>query len=207
MKKSPIKAGVYLVIDPSMELNVLLEKLESALKAGLSAVQIWDNFKRSDIAEIISAIVKLCQQHQTPVLINNQWEFLNDYGLDGVHFDEVPDEKVIQQIGEKALLGLTTNNNLATIKWAAENAFDYISFCSMFPSPTANSCDLVDFESVQKARSIFNGPIFLAGGIRPENLNQLQQLEFDGVAVVSGIMSAENPNAAIKNYQQKLRTL
>ena len=207
MSKAAIKPGVYLVIDPSMELKELLTKLEMALGAGIAAVQIWDNFSGQTAGKTIEAITELCQTHKTPVLINNRAEYLERYRLDGIHFDEVPEKTVLENIHPDMVLGLTTNNDLNTIEWAQKHLFDYISFCSIFPSSTANSCDLVDFDSIKKARSIFKGPIFLAGGIRPDNIKKLQSLDFDGVAVVSGIMSAEKPSEAIKAYQKNLETL
>lgn len=43
-------------------------------------------------------------------------------------------------------------------------------------------------------------PIFLAGGIKPENIKLLRKLDFDSVAVISGIMGAKNPTAAAQDY-------
>lgn len=48
-------------------------------------------------------------------------------------------------------------------------------------------------------------PLFLAGGIKPENMSKLVGLPFDGVAVVSGIMDSEKPNETIKAYLKQLR--
>ena len=90
------------------------------------------------------------------------------------------------------------------MQWADDHALDYISFCSMFPSSTANSCELVSFETVRQARLITSLPIFLAGGIRPGNIEALKELDYSGIAVVSGVMSANNPAEAINLYHEKL---
>ena len=74
------------------------------------------------------------------------------------------------------------------VKWAAEHHVDYISFCSMFPSSSAATCEIVSYESVKKAAKIFDKPLFLAGGIYPGNIKQLKDLEYDGIAVISGII-------------------
>jgi thiamine-phosphate pyrophosphorylase len=47
-------------------------------------------------------------------------------------------------------------------------------------------------------------PIYLAGGIQLSNLHQLEDLDFDGIALVSGIMSSINPAEAARQYSTQL---
>ena len=69
-----IGSGVYLVIDPSMDDSVLLNKLEACLKEELAAVQIWDNIDDwLNKSTLINKICALCQAQDIPVLINNQF--------------------------------------------------------------------------------------------------------------------------------------
>lgn len=202
-----VKSGIYLVIDPSMEEGLLLSKLSSALKEKLAAVQIWDNFKaEQNIPDLVQKVCKICLAKKVPVFINNRYELLSNTAIDGVHFDEIPENySEIKAIVNKPFLsGLTCNNDLAWVQWASENQIDYISFCSIFPSSTSNSCDLVEFETIEQASEIFSKAIFLAGGIKPENIEKLSSLKYNGVAVVSGIMSSDTPDLAIKQYQEKL---
>src|SRR6185369_6565581 len=98
----------------------------------------------------------------------------------------------------------TCNNDLAIVDWAMKQKLDYISFCSVFPSSTSNSCDLVSFDTIRRAREITSLPIFLAGGISPDNMKRLRELDFDGVAVISGIMNQDDPAQAAKKYLTEL---
>ena len=208
MKKGTIQSGIYLIIDPSMDEEILLAKLNVIVNEKISAIQIWDHFKENEnIEELVSKIPAKTSLHNIPLLINNRWEILKQIPLDGVHFDEIPENfnHIKKEISRDFLVGITCNNDLATIEYAEKHQFDYISFCSMFPSKTANSCELVNFETIQKAKSIFNGKIFLAGGIDLNTIENLGDLNYDGIAIVSGIMSAGNPSQAIKEYQQKIK--
>jgi len=210
MTKKIISQGIYLVIDPSMDKDVLLDKLHQAISGNIVAVQIWDNFRpETDIIALIHEISKICRSKNIPVLINNRWELLLSTELDGVHFDEVPANfaQIKQLIGNKGILGITCGNELSVVKWAHDQQLDYISFCSIFPSTTANSCELVSFDTIKATRAITSLPIFLAGGIRPENIPQLKGLGATGIAVVSGIMSAEQPMEALQRYEQALSEL
>lgn len=207
MKVNQLVGGLYLVIDPSMEEDALFEKLEQVLQEGISVVQLWDHWSLGTQKErIIKTICDLCHRHQVPVLINNEWELLNSLPLDGVHFDFIPANynQIKQCLQKRFLTGLTCNNDLSVVEWAEKNNLDYISFCSIFPSSTSTSCELVSFHTIEQARKITSMPIYLAGGIQLSNFPKLKDLDFDGIAIVSGIMSSPNPAEATKQYSTLL---
>ncbi|RDC56556.1 thiamine phosphate synthase [Pedobacter chinensis] len=204
-----IQNGIYLIVDPSMDRDRLLNKLKEIVHEEIAAIQIWDNFNPNEnLVEFINEILNLCHPKNIPVLINNRWELLKDTNLDGVHFDEVQDNirQLKDELGKEIITGITCNNDLSIIKWANENGLDYISFCSMFPSSTANSCELINFNTVKEAKKITSLPVFLAGGIKHENIEMLNELNYSGIAVVSGIMNTDNPVEVLKKYQQKIKT-
>lgn len=202
---------IYLIINPATESNTLLSKLHSALQENLYAVQIWDNFHHEiHIQEIVPKIIEICQKQNTPVFINNRWQLSEQYPFAGVHFDEVPQnwQTLQHQLPSHLKIGITANNDLQVVHWAEKQQACYISFCSMFPSQTANSCELVKFETIQQAKKISSLPIFLAGGILPERLSTLNTIKeyFDGIALISGVMNNPNPQEAIRNYKTILQT-
>lgn len=207
MTAQKLRSGLYLIVDPSMPEEILLDKLGQILDEKIVAIQIWDHFPEEQQAtRLIEAISEQVKPAHIPVFINNRWEYLMGSSLSGVHFDQIPlDFKHIRtSINKPFLTGLTCTNDLSQIRWAAENGIDYLSFCSMFPSTTANSCELVDFETVRLARTIFKNPIFLAGGITPGHIKKLNGLSYDGIAVISGVMNSADPAAAVQTYYEKL---
>lgn len=206
--KKKIQNGVYLVIDPSMKQQQLFERLAAVLKEKICAVQIWDHFPKEDVKqEIIPSICGMCKAANVPVLINNDWAMLKQFPLDGVHFDVLPTnlEEIRKEVGRDFIAGVTVNNSLDVVATAEQSKLDYISFCSVFPSSTSNSCERVTFDTIRKARTITSMPIFLAGGMRLENIIKLNELDYNGVAVISGIMQAEDPAQATKQYNQLLK--
>ncbi len=203
-------AGLYLVIDPSQEQESLLKKLKAALKGGVDIVQIWDHWPKDQDKEAQLQFIKrakeLVQDFQVPLLMNQDWNLALETGLDGVHFDRLPDDfQKIQPKLKDQYIGLTVTNNMEAVLLAEQNSLSYISFCSVFPSPSVESCDIVQPDSIRKAKEISNMPIFLSGGINQENLGQLKELPFNGIAVISGILHEEDPEAAAKKYKEKLQ--
>jgi len=207
-----IKGGIYLVVDPAMELSMLSHKLSGALKGGLSAVQLWNNWlPETDKINYINKVAGLCHNYGVPLLINEQWELLaSSPMLDGVHFDSIPSNYhlIKNSVNRPFLAGITCSGNLDIIRWADANALNYISFCAMFPSPSAGSCDIVMPSTVRQARDFTTLPFFVSGGISPENITLLsKEISFEGVAVISGVMSADDPLASVISYKKSLNLI
>lgn len=207
--QTKITGGLYLVVDPFEGIDQVLPKVQQAIDGGVNVIQVWNNFKEDQNQQaFINAICNVAHQQQVPVLINNNWQLVQTTRLNGVHFDELPDIETIRvALSRRVIIGITCGNNLQRVHWANKNNIDYISFCSMFPSASAGACELVDRQTVLQARQITTLPIFLAGGITLQNVNELQQCGANGIAVISGIMKAADPAATAKHFQLQIPSL
>jgi thiamine-phosphate pyrophosphorylase len=202
--------GIYLVIDPNQPWEALFYKTQQALKGGVQILQIWNHWKdgisESEKIRFCQEIKKLALPYDVAVLINEDWKFVEKSGLDGLHLDRKPDNwEEIKSAFKGQLVGLTVGNQDELIVWAEEQHLSYISFCSVFPSSSVDSCEIVRPENIQNARALTSLPIFLSGGIRPENLHKLVKLSFEGVAVISGILNSKDPELATKTYIDHLK--
>ncbi|WP_107039267.1 thiamine phosphate synthase [Brumimicrobium mesophilum] len=212
-KKHHNLKGLYLVLDPSLEINQLIQKLESALAGGVNIVQIWNNWPSSssidDKIEIINQIVKTANVYQLPVLINEEYTLLSKTDLAGVHFDQIPDdfERLTSSILENKIIGITCGNDIERIHWANDNKIDYISFCSIFPSKSAGECEIVSRETLALAKTIAQIPFFVSGGVTTENLKDLSKYGMAGAAVISGVLNAESPKQKSQEYNQALNKI
>ncbi|PWK75849.1 thiamine-phosphate pyrophosphorylase [Mucilaginibacter oryzae] len=204
-----ITGGIYLVLNPAIDEATLLAKLHSALQGGINVVQIWNNWHpTADKPALINKVAALCKPRNVPLLINHDWVLLRDVpALDGVHFDTVPASlPVIRDVVKRPFItGITCSGSLDTVAWAEDNGLDYVSFCSMFPSSSAGTCDIVTPLTVKRARALTNMPLFVAGGITLQNIISLKKLtSFDGIAIISGIMGADDPEQKVKQFQLAL---
>ena len=200
-KAFAIKNGLYLLVDPSMDMQLMLQKVEAALKGGVSIIQILNNFQANTRKVLVIESVKiLAHRFDVPVLIN---EDISDIShVDGIHFDNIPEnfEALKATLFEGAIIGITCDNDLSKLEWALRHNLNYVSFGSIFPTDSIPSYKIINLESVRKARAYSDIPIFLSGGITPDNMNQLDNTGLDGVAVVSGIMNAEDPLECARDY-------
>src|SRR5690625_5472875 len=136
MQHKTIHKGVYVVIDPGMEQQSILSQLEKVKKKPLAAIQIWNNPNTKITSHLIESILALFKDTNTPVLINNEWAYLKEFDLDGVHFDTLPTdlEQINKEVNRKFIKGITLTNELGGLSEIEAMGFDYLSFCSVFPS-------------------------------------------------------------------------
>lgn len=205
--KKEVSTGIYVVVNPIMEADNLLSQLNRIKHENIAALQIMEDPQWKLDKSLLKAIIDIFSQTTTPVLINNQWELCRELPFDGIHFDSFPEKliEIEQGVGRSFLKGLTLENDLSKVKKAEELGFDYFSFCSLFPSKTSDNCEIVNPDTIVKCRAITSLPVFLAGGITLENIQSLKGLPFDGIAMVSSVMSAENPEELLREFNTLLK--
>lgn len=212
--------GLYFVVDISAVENLGLEKLckivEEAMSGGVDVIQIWAdkikwemNFEK--FFETAEKLIEIAHKYNVPVLIANDVELCAKLNADGVHLDgyEIPDksgEEIRKIIGFEKIIGITCGNDIRKIEWAKQNKVDYISFCSIFPTSSVDTCEIVPLEMIKKAKEILGDdiPVFASGGITLENVDEVLSAGVDGIAVISAIMKAENPKETSLMFKKKL---
>ncbi|MCP9236485.1 thiamine phosphate synthase [Lewinella sp. JB7] len=199
-------------MDPKRNRPRLLQQLEQALRGGLGLVQVWNHWTegvpRMEKLNFLGEVKAICTSFGVPVLMHEDWELAHEADLQGVHFDVIPGDFVhIREVLSGSIIGVTVSNDRETIKKAEELGVDYFSFCAIFPSPSAVNCEIVQPANIRAARAITDMSIFLSGGIHPDNLFRLSGLDFDGVAVISGILDVADPAEAVKAYRAALHKL
>lgn len=201
-----MKKGIYLVADPSIDREFLLNQIEKALQGGLVAVQLWNQWKGvANPLEVIQEVHQLTQKAKVPLYLNEGLNYLKYRCFDGIHLD-APTEQLMDFRRQRSDLrwGVTCSNNVEVLKWADDHSLDYVSYCSVFSSKTAISCDLVTPTTIAHTRNFYRGKVYLAGGITESTLPSILELPFDGIALVSAIMNAENPTLSVLTFSQLL---
>jgi thiamine-phosphate pyrophosphorylase len=204
-----ITGGLYLVIDPSPGAAFVLPKVRAALRGGASVLQIWNRgLSGFDAVRFVQVVCACAAPFGVPVLINANLDLLKASGAHGLHLYDLTHTpaEVRVRAGRPVITGCTCGNDLDRVRNAVDLGVDYISFCSMYPSLSVNTCDLVSLETVRQARAIAACPIFASGGVTPENTTPLLESGADGIAVISGILSADDPESAARAYLRVLDT-
>lgn len=174
-----------------------------ALVGGAVAIQYRD--KTSDQArrrQEATALVGLCREYATPLVINDDLELTLAVGADGVHLgnEDPPLEEARALLGSSAVIGVSCYNSIAMAVDAEKRGASYVAFGSFFSSPSKPHAIPAGLELLHEAASRLHIPIVAIGGITPSNGASLLAAGADLLAVISGVFGQRDPKAAAQAY-------
>jgi thiamine-phosphate pyrophosphorylase len=186
----------------------LVDIVEKSLKGGVDLLQLWKPGGNSlEVRGLATELLNLANDYDVPLIINNDIELAKAVEADGVHFDgyDITPSDARKLLNEQSIVGYTVGNDLSWIKWAETGGADYVSFCSVFPSPSAIQCEMIPLGTLRSAKSVTDMPVFASGGITLSNAHLVLQTGVDGIAVISAILKASDPEQAAESFKAIIR--
>lgn len=208
MKFSKEMLLLYAVTDRRPgENRPLLERIEDALKGGVTMVQLrekdldQDSFLREAIA-----VRALCHQYHVPLIINDNVDVALSSGADGVHVgaQDAPVAEIRSRVPAGFIIGATCKTP-EQARDAERAGADYMGVGAVFPSPTKQNAIRITREQLRAICSGVSIPAVAIGGITLENISALKGSGISGIAVVSGIFRAENIRSTAAALKEKAK--
>ncbi len=193
--------GLYAITDDS---NHLEDKVENCLKAGISLLQYRNKSAHWAVKlQQAQRLLQLCQQYQTPLIINDDIQLAQYIHADGVHLgqEDMTYEKARQQLGQQKIIGVSCYDQLDYALTMQQKGADYIAFGRFFPSQTKPLAKAVTMDILESAQTKIHIPIVAIGGITPQNGHQLVQKGANLLAVVGGLFAHQNQFNQVQQYQ------
>jgi thiamine-phosphate pyrophosphorylase len=150
---------------------------------------------------------QLTQTYGARLLINDRVDIALAVGADGVHLTttSLAADIARQLLGPDRLIGVSTHS-CAEAQAAAEGGADFLVFGPVFFTPSkAPYGQPVGLDALRAVRAVVNSPILAIGGIKAANLEQVIGAGADGIAVISAIISADDPASATRSLLAALR--
>jgi thiamine-phosphate pyrophosphorylase len=201
MPERAFPSGVYAITPECTDTDLLLRKVESALKGGVAAVQYRD--KTADVAlrhEQASELLELCRDHAVPLIINDDLRLADLVSADGVHLGKedssLREARLI--LGPEKLVGISCYQNPDLALTAQAGGADYVAFGSFYPSITKPQASPASIEILHHAAASVWVPIVAIGGINVDNARPLIDAGADSIAVISALFDAPDIEMAAK---------
>lgn len=209
VKLSHMIKGLYAVTPDEQNTEVLLVKVEAALRGGIHVLQYRN--KRADHklqTQQARAILPLCRQYQVPFIINDSIKLCLTLDADGVHLgaDDGNLAEARARLGAGKILGASCYNRLDLALAAAEAGADYAAFGACFASGTKPNAVVAPLGLFKQARQLVDIPLVAIGGISLENAAQAIEAGADAIAVVGALFNAENSQgieASARQFSQR----
>jgi len=180
----------------------LLTILDATLAGGCRLVQLrekeWPSGRLLPMAERLR---DRCRAAGATFVVNDRLDLALALGADGVHLgqDDLPPAAARPLLRPGMILGLSTHSPEQARAAQAAGA-DYVAVGSMFPTGTKPDFQLVGPELIGKLRGEISVPLIGIGGITHDNVAQVIHAGADGVAVISAVCAAPDPEAATRRF-------
>lgn len=195
MKCSKETMLLYAVTDRSwVGKQTLYEQVESALKGGVTCVQLREKeLDQTAFLEEAVEIKKLCSKYGVPLIINDNVDVALKCGADGVHVgqSDMAAGNVRKAVGDKMIVGVSAQTVEQALAAQAAGA-DYLGVGAVFPTSTKSDAREVSLQTLKDICAAVDIPVTAIGGINKSNMAELSGTGIDGVALVSAIFAAQN---------------
>lgn len=189
--------GLYAVTPDEPNTDVLLAKVEAALRGGINILQYRNKCADHKLqTQQARAILPLCRQYQVPFIINDSIKLCLTLDADGVHLgaDDGNLAEARARLGVGKILGASCYNRLDLALAAAEAGADYAAFGACFASGTKPNAVVASLGLFTQARHSISIPLVAIGGINLENIAQVIEAGANAVAVVGALFNPEHEN-------------
>ena len=201
--------SVYLVTDRELARGrTTLEIAAAAIRGGVSCIQLRE--KTCSTREFIDealAIRSLLARHEIPLIINDRVDVALAVKADGIHLGQkdMPCSMARQLIPENMIVGISVESLDDAIA-AQKDGADYLGVSPIYPTPTkTDTAQALGLEGLRSIQSEVNLPLVGIGGLNADNAAAVIYNGADGVAVVSAIVAADDPEAATRDLIEIVR--
>jgi thiamine-phosphate pyrophosphorylase len=200
MRKKNLNIDLYLVTDRGLSLDRPLDwVVEKAVKGGTTIVQLREkDIETRDFIELAKKLKPILKRYNVPLLINDRIDIALATDADGVHLgqSDMPYQEARRLLGKDAIIGLSVES-IEQAKEANEFEVDYVAISPVYTTPTKKELTQdLGLEGVKKISEISRHPSVGIGSIKKHNAGDVIKAGADGIAVVSGICSADDPQKA-----------
>lgn len=156
--------------------------------------------------ELGRALYRLLAPLEIPLIVNDRLDVALAIGACGVHLGQrdLDYESARRLLGPEAVIGLS----IETVEQAqaAESLdADYLGVGPVFPTPTkADAAPALGLAGLARVRAVSRHRLVAIGGIGAGNARQAIDSGANGVAVVSAICAAGDPERAARELRQSV---
>jgi thiamine-phosphate pyrophosphorylase len=203
-----IDYSLYLVTDRGLARGrATLDIVQAAVGGGVTCVQLRE--KTCSTREFIAgalAIRDFLRARGIPLIINDRVDVALAVGADGVHLgqSDMPLALARSLLGRSRIIGVSAES-LKDAAEAEKGGADYLGVSPIFATATkTDTAEPLGLEGLRAIRRAVKLPLVGIGGLGPGNAAQVIASGADGIAVVSAIVAAADPELAAREIARQI---
>ena len=197
--------GLYVVTPDILEVELLIEKVQSALKGGASLVQYRNKYADKNLLlKQSTALLALCRSYGVPLIINDHLDLCAKIDADGLHLGATDSDlgAARRLLGPDKIIGASCYNWFDLALLAQDAGASYVAFGACFPSETKPDAVRAPLSLITQAKQVLSIPVVGIGGITIDNAPLLLEAGADAVAVITDVFFDDDIQAISHQYSQ-----
>lgn len=200
--REPFSWGLYVVTDRSQTRDRPLDAvIVAALQGGAKAIQLREkDLSGRALYELAQRLLPVVHSRRAALLVNDRIDLALTLPLDGVHLAQtsLPPAAARHLLGLGRLIGVSCHTLEEAIE-AQQGGADFIVLGPLFATPSKLVYGPpVGLERLREIRRRLWLPILGIGGITLANAADVIVAGADGVAAISAVMAADDPEHAVR---------
>ncbi len=192
-----IDYSLYLVTDRTLSRGrSLIEIITAAVHGGTTCVQLREkDCSTEECIELARSIQPFLASRSIPLIINDRVDVALAVDADGVHLgqDDFSIKKARALLPSHMVIGASVGTIEEALS-AVDHGADYLGIGPLFATPTKQDAGPpLGIGGIKAIRDKISIPIVAIGGLNHDNIKDILQQGVDGIATVSAIVSADNP--------------
>ena len=208
MKLQNIDYSLYLVTDRRLAGGrTTLQIVTAAVQGGATVVQLREkDCSTRDFIEQALSIHEFLTARGVPLIVNDRVDVAQAVGADGVHLGQtdMPLEMAKGILADSMIIGISAESLQDAIE-AEKGGADYLGVSPIYATPTkTDTAPPLGLEGLLEIRKAVRLPLVAIGGLNRDNATDVIRNGADGVAVVSAIVAADDPEAAAREIKHMI---
>ncbi|MBW2410333.1 MAG: thiamine phosphate synthase [Deltaproteobacteria bacterium] len=206
MNSQKIDYSLYLVTDRGLARGrSTLDIVKAAVRGGVTCVQLREkDCSTLEFIEQASGIKDFLSDRGIPLIINDRLDVAQAVKADGIHLGQtdMPLDMARAIVEDSMIIGISAESLEDAIE-AEKGGADYLGVSPIYATPTkTDTAPPLGLEGLRQIRAAVKIPLVGIGGLNRENAAEVIGNGADGVAVVSAIVAAGDPETAAAELNQ-----
>lgn len=188
-----------------LEVDLLCEKVQSALIGGASLVQYRNKYADKQLLlKQATALLALCRSYSIPLIINDHLDLCAKIDADGLHLGATDSDLSAARrlLGPDKIIGASCYNWFELAVQAQDAGASYVAFGACFPSETKPNAVHAPLSLISQAKQKLSIPVVGIGGITLDNAPMVIQAGADAVAVITDVFYDDDIQDISRRYSQ-----
>ncbi|MEJ2555713.1 MAG: thiamine phosphate synthase [Anaerolineae bacterium] len=183
----------------------VLDVVRAAIRGGASLVQLREKTATTrEMVELGQAVHEITRQSGIPLIVNDRLDVALAIAAEGVHVghDDMPVRLARRLIGPDLILGASPET-VGEARQMERDGADYLGVGDVYGTPSKSDAGSpIGIDGLTEVIRAVSIPVVAIGGITLENAGAVIQAGAAGVAVISAVVSAPDPEAAARRLRE-----